>query len=55
MLSIARGSPCSWGRSPLHLIRGPEEFLYIGNGRLLGLPFPIYLFAIVALIIFFTE
>lgn len=55
MLSITRGIALLLGEGSLHLIRGPEAFLFIGNGRLLGLPFPIYLFAIVALIIFFIQ
>jgi ribose/xylose/arabinose/galactoside ABC-type transport system permease subunit len=55
MLSVTRGIALLLSEGSLHLIRGPEEFLFIGNGSLLGLPFPIYLFALVALVMFFIQ
>jgi len=55
MLSIARGVALLLSEGSLHLIRGPEAFLFLGNGVLLGLPFPIYIFAAVTLIIFFVQ
>jgi len=48
MLSIARGSVLILGGPEQHLIRGWPEYSFIGAGALFGLPFPIYIFALVA-------
>jgi ribose/xylose/arabinose/galactoside ABC-type transport system permease subunit len=48
MLSIVRGSALILGGPEQHLIRGEPAYTFIGAGNLLGLPFPIYVFASVA-------
>jgi ribose/xylose/arabinose/galactoside ABC-type transport system permease subunit len=55
MMSIIRGSALLIGEASLHLISGPESFVFIGNGTLLGIPFPIYIFAAVAALIYFIQ
>ena len=47
-LSIVRGSALILGGPEQHLIRQQPEYTFIGAGHLLGLPFPIYIFALVA-------
>ncbi|MBX3062704.1 MAG: ABC transporter permease [Anaerolineae bacterium] len=54
-LTIVRGAALLIGGSILHLIREPAEFLFIGGGRLLGLPFPIFIFAAIAVIMLFVQ
>lgn len=55
MMSIVRGVALLLGEASLHLIRGPESFLFIGGGQWLGLPFPIYIFATATVIMFFVQ
>jgi ribose/xylose/arabinose/galactoside ABC-type transport system permease subunit len=55
MLGIVRGSALLLGGPEQHLIRGWPEYSFIGAGNLLGLPFPIYLFALVALVMIFVQ
>ena len=55
MLSIVRGSALLIGGPEQHLIRGWPEYSFIGAGNLFGLPFPIYLFALVALVMIFVQ
>jgi ribose/xylose/arabinose/galactoside ABC-type transport system permease subunit len=55
MLSIARGSALLLGGPEQHLIRGWPEYTFIGAGNLFGLPFPIYIFALVALVMIFVQ
>jgi ribose/xylose/arabinose/galactoside ABC-type transport system permease subunit len=55
MLSIARGSALILGGPEQHLIHDWPEYSFIGGGNLLGLPFPIYLFALVALVMIFVQ
>lgn len=55
MMSIVRGVALLSGEASLHLIRGPESFLFIGGGQWLGLPFPIYLFGMAALVMFLVQ
>jgi ribose/xylose/arabinose/galactoside ABC-type transport system permease subunit len=53
--TIVRGTALLIGGSILHLIREPAEFLFIGGGRLAGLPFPIYIFSAVAVVMLFIQ
>jgi len=55
MMSIVRGAALLLGGSVLHLIREPERFLFIGSGRVVGLPFPIFIFLGVAAIMLFIQ
>ena len=43
-LSIVRGAALLIAGPDLHLIRGPESFLFIGSGLIAGVPFPVFLF-----------
>lgn len=54
-LTIVRGTALLVGGSVLHLIREPAEFLFIGGGRLYGIPFPIFIFFGVALIMLIVQ
>jgi ribose/xylose/arabinose/galactoside ABC-type transport system permease subunit len=54
-MSIVRGAALLIGGSVLHLIREPAEFLFIGGGRISGIPFPIFIFAAVAVIMLFVQ
>jgi ribose/xylose/arabinose/galactoside ABC-type transport system permease subunit len=55
MLSIARGSALLLGGPEQHLIRDKPAYTFIGAGHLLGLPFPIVIFALVALVMIFLQ
>ncbi|MEP7284998.1 MAG: ABC transporter permease [Chloroflexota bacterium] len=54
-MSIFRGVALLTGGSTLHAVSGPDSFLFIGQGKIAGLPFPIFIFAIVALIMLFLQ
>jgi ribose/xylose/arabinose/galactoside ABC-type transport system permease subunit len=54
-LSIFRGVALLTGGSTLHEVAGPDSFLFIGQGKIAGLPFPIFIFAAVALIMLFLQ
>src|SRR5262249_3721226 len=55
MLSIVRGSALILGGPEQHLIRGQPAYSFIGTGNLFGLPIPIYIFALVALIMIIVQ
>jgi ribose/xylose/arabinose/galactoside ABC-type transport system permease subunit len=55
MMSIVRGAALLVGGSVLHLIREPAQFLFIGSGRAVGLPIPIFIFVATAAIMWFIQ
>jgi ribose/xylose/arabinose/galactoside ABC-type transport system permease subunit len=55
MLSIVRGSALILGGPEQHLIRDRPAYSFIGAGSLFGLPFSIYIFAAVALVMIFVQ
>ena len=55
MLSMVRGTALILGGPDLHAIRGQDAYTFIGTGRILGIPFPIYLFLLAALIMIFMQ
>ncbi|MBV9740719.1 MAG: ABC transporter permease, partial [Hyphomicrobiales bacterium] len=55
MLSVVRGSALMLGGPEQHLIRDKPEYTFIGAGNLFGLPFSIYVFALVALVMIFIQ
>ena len=55
MLSIARGSALILGGPGQHLIREQPEYSFIGAGNLFGLPVPVYIFVLVALVMIFVQ
>jgi len=54
-MSIFRGFALITGGSTSHAVPGPDAFLFIGQGKIAGLPFPIFIFAAVALIMLFIQ
>lgn len=54
-MSIFRGVALLTGGSTLHVVTGPDAFLFIGQGKIVGLPFPIFIFAAVALVMVFLQ
>lgn len=54
-MSIFRGIALLTGGSTLHRVPGPDAFLFIGQGKIAGLPFPIFIFAAVAIIMLFLQ
>jgi ribose/xylose/arabinose/galactoside ABC-type transport system permease subunit len=54
-MSIFRGVALLAGGSSLHQVLGPESFLFIGSGRVNGIPFPIFIFVALALITLFLQ
>jgi ribose/xylose/arabinose/galactoside ABC-type transport system permease subunit len=54
-MTIVRGTGLLIGGSILHVIREPAEFLFIGGGRINGLPFPIFIFFAVAVVMLFMQ
>ena len=54
-MTMVRGIGLLIGGSILHLIREPAEFLFIGGGRVGGLPFPIFIFFAAALVMLFVQ
>jgi ribose/xylose/arabinose/galactoside ABC-type transport system permease subunit len=54
-LTIVRGAALLIGGSILHLIREPAEFLFIGGGRVSGIPFPIFIFFLIAVLMLFIQ
>jgi len=54
-MSIFRGIALLTGGSTLHEVTGPASFLFIGQGKIAGLPFPIFIFGAVALIMLFLQ
>jgi ribose/xylose/arabinose/galactoside ABC-type transport system permease subunit len=55
MLSIVRGSALILGGPEQHLIRDKPAYSFIGAGSVFGLPFSIYIFAAVALVMIFIQ
>ena len=55
MMSIVRGAALLVGGSVLHLIREPAAFLFIGSGRAVDLPIPIFIFVGTAAIMWFIQ
>jgi ribose/xylose/arabinose/galactoside ABC-type transport system permease subunit len=49
-LSVVRGAALLTAGPELHLIRGPESFLFIGSGLIAGIPFSVFVFAATALL-----
>lgn len=54
-LSIARGSALLIGGPEQHLIRNEPAYTFIGAGSLWGLPFSIYIFAAVAIVMVLVQ
>jgi ribose/xylose/arabinose/galactoside ABC-type transport system permease subunit len=54
-LSIVRGSALIIGGPEQHLIRNEPAYSFLGAGNLFGLPFPIYIFAFVALVMILIQ
>ena len=55
MLSIARGCALILGGPEQHLIRNRPGYTFIGAGNLFGLPFPIYVFALAAIVLIVVQ
>jgi Ribose/xylose/arabinose/galactoside ABC-type transport systems, permease components len=55
MLSIVRGSALLLGGPDLHGIRDQPGFTFIGTGSIAGIPFSIYLFIAVSLLVVFLQ
>jgi ribose/xylose/arabinose/galactoside ABC-type transport system permease subunit len=55
MLSIVRGSALILGGPEQHLIRNEPAYSFIGAGSLFGLPFPVYIFAAVSIVMIFIQ
>ncbi|MBX3576674.1 MAG: ABC transporter permease [Rhizobiaceae bacterium] len=55
MLSIVRGTALIVGGPEQHLIRNEPAYSFIGTGTLMGLPFSIYIFAAVALLMILVQ
>lgn len=54
-LSIVRGSALILGGPEQHLIRNEPAYTFIGAGNLFGLPFPIYIFGAVSIVMIFIQ
>lgn len=55
MLSVVRGAALIVGGPELHLIRNAPAYTFIGAGNLFGLPFSIYIFAFVSLMMIVIQ
>lgn len=55
MLSIVRGSALILGGPDLHSIHDQSGYTFIGNGNVLGIPFSIYLLAMVVVLMYFLQ
>ncbi|MEX0957182.1 MAG: hypothetical protein WDZ83_18460 [Rhizobiaceae bacterium] len=55
MLSIVRGTALILGGPEQHLIRNEPAYSFIGSGNLFGLPFSIYIFALVGAVMIFIQ
>ncbi len=55
MLSIVRGTALIVGGPEQHLIRDEPAYSFIGAGNLFGLPFSIYIFAAVAVLLILVQ
>ncbi len=54
-LSIVRGAALILGGPEQHLIRNQDAYTFIGAGNLFGIPFSIFIFAAVALLMIFLQ
>lgn len=54
-LSVVRGAALLIAGPDLHLIRGPESFLFIGSGVIGGVPFSVFLFLAVIVLAAFVQ
>jgi ribose/xylose/arabinose/galactoside ABC-type transport system permease subunit len=54
-LSMVRGAALLTAGPELHLIRGPEAFLFIGSGLVAGVPFSVFVFAAFTLFAAFLQ
>jgi ribose/xylose/arabinose/galactoside ABC-type transport system permease subunit len=54
-LSIVRGAALLIAGPDLHLIRGPESFLFIGSGLVWGIPFSVFLFLAAIMLATFIQ
>ena len=54
-LSIVRGAALLISGPDLHLIRGPEPFLFIGSGLIGGIPFSVFLFVAAVILAAFVQ
>ncbi|MDR3495048.1 MAG: ABC transporter permease [Ancalomicrobiaceae bacterium] len=54
-MSIVRGTALLTGGPDLHLIRGPESFLFIGSGQISGVPFSVFVFAAMIAVAIFLQ
>jgi ribose/xylose/arabinose/galactoside ABC-type transport system permease subunit len=54
-LSIVRGAALLIGGPELHLIRGPEPFIFIGSGLIGGFPFSVLIFVAAILLATFVQ
>lgn len=55
MLSIVRGTALIVGGPEQHLIRNEPAYSFIGTGSIAGLPFSVYLFAAVAIVMILVQ
>lgn len=55
MMSIVRGTALLLGAATPHQISGPESFLFIGTGRVFGIPLSVFIFAFVAALLYFVQ
>jgi ribose/xylose/arabinose/galactoside ABC-type transport system permease subunit len=54
-LSIVRGAALMIGGPELHLIRGPDSFIFIGSGLIGGVPFSVFVFAAAVILAAFVQ
>jgi len=54
-LSIVRGSALILGGPEQHLIRNEPAYSFVGAGSIFGLPFPIFIFAFVAIVMILIQ
>jgi ribose/xylose/arabinose/galactoside ABC-type transport system permease subunit len=55
MMSMIRGTALLIGDATPHQISGPESFLFIGSGRVFGIPLSVFIFAVVAVLLYFIQ
>jgi len=54
-LSIVRGAALTIGGTDQHLINSWPDYTFIGSGMIFGVPFSIFIFAVVALVMIFIQ
>src|SRR6266496_4032852 len=55
MMSMIRGTALLIGDATPHQISGPESFLFIGSGRVFAIPVSVFMFAVVAALLYFIQ